>query len=49
MFHFLISIINVYKKKVILGVKCKFFPKTIVINIVILVNSCMYFGDSNNG
>ena len=39
MFHFSIST-NIVYKKVILGIKCKFFsPKIIAINMVIVVKS----------
>ena len=37
MFNFSIST-NIVNKRVILGIKCKFFPES-VINIVIIVNS----------
>ena len=37
MIHF--SILTNIVKKVILGIKCQFFPQYIVINIVIVVNS----------
>ena len=38
MFHFSITA-NIVIKKVTLGIKCKFSPKIIAINIVIVVNS----------
>ena len=38
MFHFSIST-NIVNKKVIFGIKCKFLPQIIAINIVIEVNS----------
>ena len=38
MFHFSISA-NIVNKTVILGIKCKFFPQIIAINIVNVVTS----------